>query len=319
MKKVFLTIVWLCICFISFCNAWSYTISWQLVWNRNGAYIPIPLNVYSNNGRSTPNVYLTCSFSCNDYYLNMRLFEIQNDNEYQIGSFFYCDSPDQVFSISATTYLIKFKGSSSSYTVNYICNITWDNIGATCPTCPEVDTWAILSWYVSESLLNSCQSDLNSCNSSLSGCQSSLSSCQSYTSWFNDQLNYCNSELVSCNSSLTSCLQYNCPETELSYSKFYVRHWESTWSQLTWTENYYVYLPEYLGYNYEYSNWSDLDFTVWVATDTWYINNINAIQNSKPSQWDLNKLVSEVLPLFVPWLAVILLLYFIFRFIKKIF
>lgn len=110
-----------------------------------------------------------------------------------------------------------------------------------------------------------------------------------------------------------------CPELSWWLSNFYIY---SDWRyvHLSWTYNYYVNIPDYLDYSYDYSNWwDDLDLDIWVSVDTWYISSVKWVQGSIPNQVDLNNIITWVLPLFVPWLCIILLLYFIFRFVKKVF
>lgn len=187
--------------------------------------------------------------------------------------------------------------------------------------------WASSSQYTSEecqseydlvpsSNLISCQSSLSGCQSSLNTCQSDLNICQSNTSWFNDLLNSCSNNLNACNTSLSSCLSNNCP----------VSSWWINWSSLfiNWLQHnsapyISVSIPEEIAWDYT-STEDEFDLAVsWYNVDTDYIAWIIVNQNSKPSQEDLNKLISEVLPLFIPWLAIILFIYFVFRFIKKIF
>ena len=89
---------------------------------------------------------------------------------------------------------------------------------------------------------------------------------------------------------------------------------------LTWTNSVFINLPQYLNYNYDYSNWwNDLDIDLWYSVDDSYLSSVKDLQLTTPNQVDLNNIVSWLLPLFVPWLVVILFLYFVFRFLKKIF
>ena len=89
---------------------------------------------------------------------------------------------------------------------------------------------------------------------------------------------------------------------------------------LTWTNSVFINLPQYLTYNYDYSNWwDDLDIDIWYSVDDSYLSSVKDLQLTTPNQVDLNNIVSWLLPLFVPWLVVILFLYFVFRFLKKIF
>ena len=83
----------------------------------------------------------------------------------------------------------------------------------------------------------------------------------------------------------------------------------------------YMNIPEEIDWGYAYTQWwtnMNID-VVWYNQDNEKIEWIITIQNYKPDRYDFTNLVSNVIPLFVPWLCIILLLYFIFRFIKKVF
>lgn len=83
----------------------------------------------------------------------------------------------------------------------------------------------------------------------------------------------------------------------------------------------YMNIPEEIDWDYAYTQWwtnMNID-VVWYNQDTEKIEWIITVQNYKPNSSDFTSLVSNAIPLFVPWLCIILLLYFIFRFIKKIF
>lgn len=57
----------------------------------------------------------------------------------------------------------------------------------------------------------------------------------------------------------------------------------------------------------------------WQNVDYDYIDNIVRTQNSKPSTEDFNNIITWLIPLFIPWLVIILFIWFVFKFIKKIF
>ena len=82
-----------------------------------------------------------------------------------------------------------------------------------------------------------------------------------------------------------------------------------------------VTIPTEIEWDYIYTwNWDQFDLNVkWYNVDSDYIEGIINTQNSKPNKVDFNNTISGLLPIFVPGLVIILLLYFIFRFIKKIF
>lgn len=105
--------------------------------------------------------------------------------------------------------------------------------------------------------------------------------------------------------------------------------WESNnWSAL-WinniqhlgASNIFINIPEEISRDYAYTN-NDNNMNIdieWYNVDYDYINWIINNQNTKPSTDDLNSIITKVLPLFVPWLVIILFIYFVFKFIKKIF
>lgn len=83
----------------------------------------------------------------------------------------------------------------------------------------------------------------------------------------------------------------------------------------------YLFIPEEIGWDYYYTQWwTQMTIDIeWYNVDYDKIEDIITVQNYKPNSEDFSSLISNVVPLFVPWLCIILLLYFIFRFIKKIF
>ena len=88
-----------------------------------------------------------------------------------------------------------------------------------------------------------------------------------------------------------------------------------------WAFNIYMNIPQELDRDYAYTNsWANFNLDiVGYNVDYDYIDWVVDSQNYKPNSDDLSSIVSQIIPLFVPWLCIILLLYFIFRFIKKIF
>lgn len=108
---------------------------------------------------------------------------------------------------------------------------------------------------------------------------------------------------------------WNCNTWDISWSSVYIND-----IQHVGGPSINIDIPEEISWDYNYSNTDDMYINVeWYNVDYDKINGIVDIQNYKPNSEDFNKLVSEVLPLLIPWLVVILFLYFIFRFIKKIF
>jgi len=174
-----------------------------------------------------------------------------------------------------------------------------------CQTCSpqytseecQTEYWLVSSW-----VLNSCQSDLTSCQSSLSG-------------WDNS-LNNCSNNLLSCQSSLSSCIAWNCPldDWDVQWSSLFINNIQHIWAPLI-----NINIPEEISWDYTSSTGSfDLDVEGY-NVDADYIEWVINIQNSKPTTEDFNKIITQVIPLFVPWLVIILFIYFVFKFIKKIF
>lgn len=197
--------------------------------------------------------------------------------------------------------------STSNLTLNFY-DLSFKNSSQSCPECPICSPQ-----YTSEQ----CQSVYGLVSSGdLSSCQSSLSSCQLSLSGWNNTLSHCSNSLNTCQSNLENCIQANCPSIDVNtwYSTLYIndiRHQSMPFI--------YVNIPE--EFSWDYSTWIN-DFTIdisWYNVDTDYIAWIIDTQNYKPDESDFNKIITDVIPLFVPWLVIILFLYFIFRFIKKIF
>lgn len=114
-----------------------------------------------------------------------------------------------------------------------------------------------------------------------------------------------------------------CPSSNCSWN---VNTWDIQWSALYINQIQHVSapvinidIPEEISRDYE-SDDEEFNLTIWgYNVDTEYIEWVINLQNSKPNQVDLNYIIQVIIPLFVPWLVVILFIYFVFRFIKKIF
>ena len=102
--------------------------------------------------------------------------------------------------------------------------------------------------------------------------------------------------------------------------------WDTQWSALyineiqhnsAWIIN--ITIPEELSWDY---TWNDESFDLWISwynVDTDYIAWIIENQNTLPNSIDLTNTITNLLPAFLPWLVIVLFLYFVFRFIKKVF
>ena len=83
----------------------------------------------------------------------------------------------------------------------------------------------------------------------------------------------------------------------------------------------YMDIPQEIGWDYEYTQWgTNMIIDVeWYNVDYDKIEGIVNTQSYTPDEYDLNSIITNVMPLFVPGLVIILFIYFVFRFIKKIF
>lgn len=155
---------------------------------------------------------------------------------------------------------------------------SWISVGSCscsdCPTCPEINTGDILSWYILESEIDNLY------------CENHWY-CPIIDTWSIESWNW-------------SALFIND-----------IQHVSAPLINIT--------IPEEFDWNY---TWNDEEFDLsisWYNVDTEYIDWIIRKQTTLPNSTDFNNTVSWLIPLFVPWLVIILLIYFIFRFIKKIF
>lgn len=188
MKKFLLSLfVWL-IWFIGFSNAWSYTFSWII---NSDNWIPmfvIPQHSFSTN--IVMDCYFTWYSACdweawqisnyNVAYFYWNYFKQQKtmNNDWDAWSIPCSDSSsvhiNYDFSTFTTSYWVLrwfpyiqfsvYAPASAPYNITYSCTFNWDNIVSpwwtcpTCPICPEINTWEILSWYILASEI-----DINYC------------------------------------------------------------------------------------------------------------------------------------------------------------
>lgn len=130
-------------------------------------------------------------------------------------------------------------------------------------------------------------------------------------------------------------LAYSLVPTSEIDNNYCVYNWlcSLSWDSYTWNwsalyineiqhlsdSNININIPEEIDWDYEYTeSWMNINIS-WYNVDYDKITNIINTQNYKPTTEDFNYIISSVIPLFVPWLVIILFLYWIFKFIKKIF
>lgn len=108
----------------------------------------------------------------------------------------------------------------------------------------------------------------------------------------------------------------DCPSSwtwDIMWSSFWVNN-----RQVLWWRNIFLYLPDFLNWDYTYID-EDLEINVENEWNYEYMQGVIDNQTTLPNKTDLNNIITGIIPLFVPWLIIILFIYFIFRFIKKVF
>lgn len=139
-------------------------------------------------------------------------------------------------------------------------------------------------------------------------------SCTNYTSE-ECQQEYSLMPITSCNSEYC-WLNWLCPEyTGSTMSELYIN-----WINHLSAPVINLLIPLEYQWDYEYT-WDVMNINLsWENNvDYEYIDNIIRTQKSIPDSSDFENIITNLVPLFVPWLVIILFLIFIFRFIKKIF
>ena len=227
----------------------------------------------------------TPQISCYTWLMNIRLINWNSNTQNNIYYEFSPYSPNEV------VYSVYF---------------TWVN-------STSMQNWILLEWNDCSSIqsdLNTCSNNFQSCQGYLSSCQSDLSTATGYIDSLEWEIAQCSQDLINCSSSSSS---WSC-ESWSNWSALYIND-----IQHLWKPNIFITIPEEINWSYT-SEWDDFDLNVsWYNVDTEYIEWVIDIQNTKPSQDDFNRIISEVIPLFVPWLFIVLFIYFVFRFVKKVF
>lgn len=101
--------------------------------------------------------------------------------------------------------------------------------------------------------------------------------------------------------------------------------WDISWSSLyineiqhLSSENINITIPSEISRDYT-GDENNFELVInWYNVNTEYIEWIIENQNAVPSTEDFNNIITYLLPLFVPWLVLILFIYFVFRLIKKV-
>lgn len=269
---------------------WYCQVSFSSTSNRNRAWSEINVSISTWQ--------LICFTRNNTYLSNCQVNWITLNNLQSVCLF---NNTDSSMSVNASC-----DWQTNSRTIDYwIYNWNGSLCGSSsCPDCP-VCSENICNLYVSQDWINShFQYSWNIDRFTLN--------LDENITWFNS---------VNWNSSNfnfhSSCLTWN----ECTWS---IESWN--WSALFINDIQHVSaplinitIPEEFDRNY---TWNDEEFDLsisWYNVDTEYIDWLIRTQTTLPNSTDFNNTVSWLIPLFVPWLVIILLIYFIFRFIKKIF
>lgn len=105
--------------------------------------------------------------------------------------------------------------------------------------------------------------------------------------------------------------------------------WNSSWYSTLYINDIWhqsapfinITIPEEFDWDYNYT-WNDTQFDLvisWYNVDYEYIDWIIRTQKFTPDEEDFNSIITQIIPLLIPWLVIILFIWFIFRFIKKLF
>lgn len=115
------------------------------------------------------------------------------------------------------------------------------------------------------------------------------------------------------------CPVYTWDSEDLSWVNRSILH--INWIEHVWAWFIDITIPEEFDWNYLYTwNWDVFELNIsWYNVDTEYIDWIITTQKTLPNKEDFNNTISWLLPWFVPWLVIVLFLYFVFRFLKKVF
>ena len=178
---------------------------------------------------------------------------------------------------------------------NWLLFFTWWANNVNCPS-----TWEILSWYIEQWQLTSCQN--------------SLTACQNANSWYNNTLNSCSNNLNTCEINLSNCLQGNPINSgDIMWSSLFINNIQHPWA---WLIN--ITIPEEI--ERDYSNIDD-EFDLEI-TGYWYdqekMQSIVNTQYYKPTSEEMSNLVWKVAD-FLPLIWVALLITRAWRILKKVF
>lgn len=239
------------------------------------------------------------------------------------------------FSYSWTYVLSQTNSTSNSLQIYNLGSFLPSTSCPTCPTCQSCNTWTINIYELSDPQYP-VYSDSTS-NWSFN-----------YDIYYNDYVHYTRNwtTVYFTWQAIPECEE--CPESPSCPSTWEILSWyilessidssyciwgwfcpiDSTWSNwsslfINWIqhESYpmiNIDITDNVPWDYSINN-DVFDLDVWEAYDQDFIDWVIDSQKTLPNKTDFNNTISWLIPLFVPWLVIILFLYFTFRFIKKIF
>lgn len=341
MKKILLSLLWIITLWLINFSSASFTTAYQ--WNYT--------NWQNISMSSLYNDYWEW-FLCINLFYNFNLVVFDNNWTQLYSSYISQDSTQVCFDNDWSyaffqvywwdwTYIYKIAWQSSCPSANEICpniklnildannNIQWTWLRLTNYASDTMIFSSILySWNLQFSqnnwnLLMTCPSsdcsyyenELNMCLNDYDLLWQDYDNLQSSYNSLSGSLSSCESELNVCSSALSSCLSgWNSELTWNNWSALFINDIQHLWKSII-----NITIPSEIGWDYT-TDETEFNLTVsWYNQDSDYIEWLIEIQNVKPSNEDLNKIITQIIPLFVPWLLIILFIYFVFRFIKKIF
>lgn len=232
-------------------------------------------------------------------------------------------SARKLFTITYNWNTYNLFDSSSSYNYDLWCfAISWSftiyNWSEQFPYLYPYYMWTALPSCNPQYTSEECQSVYGLVSSwSLNQCNNDLLSCETSLSWYESSLSNCSTNLNVCNTSLSNCLQSNCSNNSwVSWSSLFINDIQHLGA---WIID--ITIPEEISWDYNNDTENDtFDLIVsWYNVDTAYIEWVINTQKTLPNEQDFNNIITWLIPLLIPWFVIILFLYFVFRFIKKIF
>lgn len=292
------------------------------IYNCNDLWGIYDCNVYTNVSVSNWTCYQFSWFDLNSYTdVNLTFdfgstyitFSYNNNNLNMLNGYMVCNPSRISINWRITTY-----NPSPSFIITEIQESSLLNYSETY-TCPTCNTSSLENQLSScQTTLSGCMSDLYNTENDLSDALDELASCQNSSqcdySWY-----ILESEITSwyCEVQFWLISPSDCPNSSWSGDIMWSSFWVNNF-QVMWGRNIYLYIPDWLNWDYTYVD-ENLQIEVENEWDSEYIEWVIDNQTTLPNKTDLNNIITGVLPLFIPGLVIILFLYFIFRFIKKIF